>query len=91
MYGVSSIVLRRGAVAYPELVSRGVSKTRKCKWQVKVGASNGVTPLIKQNHGRRGGFPGNQKKNLDTPLGWGFQISIKKCYVTLEFPQMITL
>ena len=34
--------------AYPELVSRGVSKTRKCKWQVKVGASNGVTPLIKK-------------------------------------------
>ena len=31
-------------VAYPELVSRGVSKSRKCKWLVKVGASNGVTP-----------------------------------------------
>ena len=38
----------RGSVAYPELVSRGVSKSRKCNWLVKVGASNGVTPpLIK--------------------------------------------
>ena len=25
------------AVAYPELVSREVSKSRKCKWLVKVG------------------------------------------------------
>ena len=31
------------AVAYPELVSRGVSERRKCKRLVKVGASNGVT------------------------------------------------
>ena len=31
-------------VAYPELVSRGVSKSRKCKWLEKVGASNGVAP-----------------------------------------------
>ena len=55
-------------MADPELVSRGVSKSRKCMWLVKVGASNCVTPppLIKQNHGR--GFPGNQKKNLDTQL-----------------------
>ena len=57
-------------VAYPELVSRGVSKSRKCKWLVKVCASNGVTPLIKKYHGRGGGggFPGNQKTPLDTPL-----------------------
>ena len=54
------------AVAYPELVSRGVSKSRKCKRLVK-GASTGVTPLIEKNHGR-GGFPGNQKTTLDTPL-----------------------
>ena len=33
-----------GPVAYPELVSRGVSKRRKCKWLVKVGASNSVNP-----------------------------------------------
>ena len=39
---------------------KGVSKSRICKWLMKVGASNGVTPLIKKNHGR-GGFPGNQK------------------------------
>ena len=31
--------LRRSPVAYPELVSRGVSKTRKFKWLVKVGAN----------------------------------------------------
>ena len=57
------------SVAYPELVLRGVSERRKCKWPVRVGASNGVTPLIKTNHGRGGGgFPGNQKTTLDTPL-----------------------
>ena len=33
-------------VAYPELVSKGVSKSRNFKWLVKVGASKGVTPLI---------------------------------------------
>ena len=32
------------AVAYPELVSKGVSKSRKCKLLVRVGGSNGVTP-----------------------------------------------
>ena len=41
-------------VAYPEVVSGGVSKSRKCKWLVKVGASKGVTQILK-NHGR-GGF-----------------------------------
>ena len=33
-------------VAYPELVSRGVSKSRKFKWLVKVGAYKDVNPLI---------------------------------------------
>ena len=33
-------------VAYPELVSRGVSKSRKFKWLVKVGACKDVNPLI---------------------------------------------
>ena len=47
---------------------KGVSERRKCKWPVIVGASNGVTPLIKTNHGRGGGVPGNQKTPLDTPL-----------------------
>ncbi len=54
-------------MAYPELVSRGVSKSCKFKWLVKVGACKDVNPLIKKNHGR-GGFPGNQKTPLDTPL-----------------------
>ena len=31
-------------VAYPELVSRGVSERRKCKWLVRVGASITVSP-----------------------------------------------
>ena len=34
------------AVAYPELVSRGVSESRKFKWLVKVGACKDVNPLI---------------------------------------------
>ena len=33
-----------------------------------IGASKGVTPMIGKNHGRGGGFPGNQKTTLDTPL-----------------------
>ena len=53
MYSYSLI-----SVAYPELVSRGVSKSRKCKWLVKVGASNGVTPTDKKI--MAGGFPDNQ-------------------------------
>ena len=33
-------------VAYPELVPRGVSKSRKFKWLVKVGECKDVNPLI---------------------------------------------
>ena len=36
------------SVAYPELVSRVVSKSRKFKWLVKVGACKDVNPLIKK-------------------------------------------
>ena len=50
-------------MAYPELVSRGVSKSRKFKWLVKVGACNDVNPLIKQNHGREGGGVSGQPEN----------------------------
>ena len=32
------------AVAYPQLVSGGVSESHKSKWLVKVGVSMGVTP-----------------------------------------------
>ena len=35
-------------MAYPELVPGGVSKSRKFKLLMKVGASNGVTRLIKK-------------------------------------------
>ena len=58
-------------MAYPELVSREVSKSRKFKWLVKVGACKDVNPLIKKKimaGGGGGGFPGNQKTPLDTPL-----------------------
>ena len=37
------------AVAYPELVSRGVSKTRKFKWLVKVGDSIYQIPDLKKS------------------------------------------
>ena len=47
-------------VAYPELVSRGVSKSRKCRWLMKVGVSNGATPILK-NNGREGGFRATRK------------------------------
>ena len=66
----SLLVSTRIPVAYPELVSRGVSKSRKFKWLVKVGACKDVNPLIKKKSwsGGGGGFPGNQKTPLDTPL-----------------------
>ena len=48
------------AVAYPELVSRGVSKSRKFKWLVKVGACKDVNPLILKKHGW-GGFRATRK------------------------------
>ena len=50
-------------MAYPELVSGGVSKSHKCKELVKVGAMR----VDYKNHGL-GGFPGNQKPPLDMPL-----------------------
>ena len=49
-------------MAYPELVSRGVSKTRKFKWLVKVGASIYQTPDLKKNLGWGGGFRATKKK-----------------------------
>ena len=56
-------------MAYPEVVSGGVSKSRKCKWLVKVGVSKGVTPCLRKIMALGGGgFPGNQKTHLDTPL-----------------------
>ena len=42
----SLISVRPTSVAYQELVSRGVSKSRKFKWLVKVGACKDVNPLI---------------------------------------------
>ena len=48
-------------VAYPELVSRGVSKTRTFKWLVKVGASIYQTPDLKKM--LAGGGVSGQPKN----------------------------
>ena len=56
-------------VAYPELVSGGVSKSHKFKGLVNVGASKGVIRVdLKKIMAGGGGFPGNQKTPLDTPL-----------------------
>ena len=55
------------SVAYPELVSGGVSKSHKFKGLVKVSASKGVIRVDLKKI-MTGGFPGNQKTPLDTPL-----------------------
>ena len=55
-------------VAYPELVSGGVSKNHTFKGLVKVGASKGVISVDFKKNGLGGGVPGNQKIPLDTPL-----------------------
>ena len=48
---------------------RGVSKSHKFKGLVKVGASKGVIRVdLKKIMVGGGGFPGNQKTPLDTPL-----------------------
>ena len=39
---VLNVVIECHSVVYPELVSRGVSKSRKFKWLVKVGACKDV-------------------------------------------------
>ena len=54
-------------MAYPKLVSGGVSKRHKFNGLVKVGASKGVI-RVDFNKNMAGGFPGNQKTPLDTPL-----------------------
>ena len=55
-------------VAYPELVSGGFP-SHKFKWLAKVGASKCVIRVdLKKKSWPGGGFPGNQKTPLDTPL-----------------------
>ena len=54
-------------VAYPELVSKGVSKCHKFKWLVKVSASKGVIRVDLKKIMAVGGFWATQKK-LDMPL-----------------------
>ena len=61
-------------VAYPELVSGGGGgggyKSRKFKRLVKVGASKGVTPGFKKNHGQWGvsGQPENPPGYATAPV-----------------------
>ena len=57
------------AVAYPELVSRGVSKSRKFKWLVKVGACKDVNPLIKKT------WPGGVSGQPENPPGYATEVS----------------
>ena len=45
-------------MAYPELVSRGVSKSHKFKWLVKFGACKDVNPLISKKSWPGGGVSG---------------------------------
>ena len=52
-------------MAYPELVSRGVSKSRKFKWLVKVGACKDVNPLIKKKL-----WPGGVPGQPENPPGY---------------------
>ena len=63
-------------VAYPELVSRGVSKSLKCKWLVKVCASNGFIPLIKKSMAGGGFRATRTPPPLDTPLPSGSLLSV---------------
>ena len=60
------------AVAYPELVSRGVSKSRKFKWLVKVGACKDVNPLIKKKSWPGGG--GGVSGQPENPPGYATAI-----------------
>ena len=56
-------------MAYPELVSGGGGfPSHKFKWLVKVGANKGVIRVDLKKIMAGGGFPGNQKTPLDTPL-----------------------
>ena len=48
-------------VVYPELVSRGVSKSHKFKGLLKVGANKFVIRVYLKKSWPGGGFPGNQK------------------------------
>ena len=50
------------SVAYPELVSRGVSKSHTFKWLVKVGASKGVIRVDLKKIMAGGGVSGQPKK-----------------------------
>ena len=79
-------LVARSTVAYPELVSWGVSKSHKFRGLVKIGACKGVIK-VDLNKSCRGGVPGQPEKPLDTPLlhtdvdGWvdGFVEPVLPC------------
>ena len=63
-------------MAYPELVSRGVSKSRKFKWLVKVGACKDVNPLIKKKSWPGGGVSGQPEKPPGYATGVGSRFRV---------------
>ena len=82
----SSLMIISFAVAYPELVSGRVSKSRKFKGLVKVGASKGVIRVDLKKI-MAGGIPGNQKIPLDTPLSMYDDIRL---HVALSYVDIIS-
>ena len=64
------------SVAYPELVSRGVSKSRNFKWLVKVGACKDVHPLIKKNS-----WPGGVSGQPENPPGYATAVTNASTHV----------
>ena len=64
----------------------GVSERRKCKWPVRVGASNGVTPLIKKIMVGGGGVSGQP----ENPPGYATVCSVYPtcvyCYAKADLP-----
>ena len=67
-------------VAYPELVSRGVSKSRKFKWLVKVGACKDVNPLIKKKSWPGGGVSGQP----ENPPGYATVLGNMATFTIIE-------
>ena len=65
------------SAAYPELVSRGVSKRSKYMRLVKIGASKGVTPLIEKI--MAGGGVSGQPKNHP-----GYATGVLWCILNIE-------
>ena len=66
-------------MAYPELVSRGVSERRKCMWLVRVGASKGVTPCLIKKIMDGGGVSGQPENPPGYATALGKQ-TVRDCF-----------